>query len=262
MDLREHREHRRHAGSRHPWELVRPEIVRRLLPDSLAGGQPRVILDLGCGDAFVVQELADRFPAATFAAVDVELDDEFLPAIRARLAGRPIALYRTLDDARAAATRPADAVLLLDVLEHVADDVRFLEELRATGLMTAGTWMLVTVPAYQRLFSAHDRFLGHYRRYDPHVLRDRLSRAGFRVVDDGAFFGAALLYRWLQVLGEGVAGRPAPPTGIAAWRGGQLATALLTRLLLADFACGRLLRRAGIRVPGLSEYVLCQPSAS
>ena len=79
-------------------------------------------------------------------------------------------------------------VLLLDVLEHVEDDEGFLSQLRRSPLVGAGTLLLVTVPAHQRLFGSHDAFPRHYRRYDPKRLAERLAAAGFRVERAGEFF--------------------------------------------------------------------------
>jgi hypothetical protein len=262
VDLREFRDSRHGDAGRHPWELVRPDIIRRLLPAAVTPESSGLILDLGCGDAFVVEALSHAFPAATFAAVDVELNDELMQTIGAKLAGRRIALFRSLDEAGAHAGRPADVVLLLDVIEHIEDDVRFLQELRQTGLVGASTWMLITVPAYQQLFSTHDRLLGHYRRYDRQMLADHLSRAGYRIEDAGAFFGTALLFRALQLLRERWGGATPEATDVASWRGGPLITGLIRRMLLLDFGCSRLLHRAGIRLPGLSQYALCKPSVS
>lgn len=266
VDLREYRDSQRTASGRiagrHPWELVRPAIIRRLLATAVTPDTSGLILDLGCGDAFVVEALSHAYPAATFAAVDVELDDETRRAIAPTLAGRRINLYRSLDDAGAHEGGPADVVLLLDVIEHIEDDIQFLRELRQTRLVGPMTRILITVPSYQRLFSTHDRLLGHHRRYDRRMLVDHLHRAGYRVDDAGAFFGTALLFRTLQLLRERWGGAPRESTDVAVWRGGPVLTTSVRWMLQLDFACSRLLHRAGVRLPGLSQYALCRPSAS
>jgi hypothetical protein len=266
VDLREYRDNQRTASGRtagrHPWELVRPDIIRRLLPAAVTPDTSGLILDLGCGDAFVVEALSHAYPAATFAAVDVELDDELMAAIGSTLVGRRIRLYRSLDSVNDQEDRRAEVVLLLDVIEHIEDDIGFLRALRQTPLVGPATRVLITVPAYQRLFSTHDRLLGHYRRYDPHMLVDHLTRAGYDVDDAGAYFGSALLFRVAQLLRERWGGAPAVTTDVAAWHGGPVLTMLIRWMLWVDFGCSRLLHRAGIRLPGLSHYALCRPSAS
>ena len=262
MDLRERRELASSAAGRHPWELARLRVVERLLNSRLRGRQPELILDIGCGDAFVAEELSRLFPDAHIAAVDTELDDETTESLSARLSSRRVSLYRSLDEA-AAQHGPADIVLLLDVIEHIADDVSFLQVLRSSPLVTPQTMFLITVPAHQGLFCSHDVFLGHYRRYNNTLLRDHLAAAGYETDEVGYFFFTALGFRLLEAGKERwQSGSSHRATGLAAWQGGPLATTLVRLMLQADFACSRILRRVGLRLPGLSNYALCKTSAS
>src|SRR5690606_23374527 len=59
--------------------------------------------------------------------------------------------------------RRYDVVCALDVIEHLPDDREAAAWM--CGLLRPGGLLIVTVPAYQWLFSDHDRALGHYRRY-------------------------------------------------------------------------------------------------
>jgi len=74
----------------------------------------------------------------------------------------------------------AEVVLLLDVIEHVDDDVAALRAARAA--VGEGGLLVVTVPAYQWLWSGHDEVLGHRRRYTAAGLRAAVERAGFEVL--------------------------------------------------------------------------------
>ena len=76
-----------------------------------------------------------------------------------------------------------DVVVLLDVIEHLADPVQVLHSASA-ALQPAGG-MIVTVPAYPWLFGDWDRRLGHFRRYTAKTLRQDAEGAGLQV-------------RWLQ----------------------------------------------------------------
>ena len=70
-------------------------------------------------------------------------------------------------------------VVLLDVLEHVADPVKVLKEAAKT---LQGTGKIIfTVPAYPFLFSDWDERLGHYRRYTPSMMRDQVAAAGLKI---------------------------------------------------------------------------------
>lgn len=74
---------------------------------------------------------------------------------------------------------PSMAAGLFDVLEHIEDDLGFLESLRA--LLPVGARIFLTVPARSSLFSDRDRAVGHFRRYDARSLVALLERSGFRV---------------------------------------------------------------------------------
>jgi SAM-dependent methyltransferase len=68
------------------------------------------------------------------------------------------------------------AVVMLDVLEHMADPVRVLQN--AAQVLRPDGVLILTVPAYQWLFGRWDEILGHYRRYTRRGLRDHAAAAG------------------------------------------------------------------------------------
>ena len=98
--------------------------------------------------------------------------------------------------------RSFDLVTCLDVIEHTPDDVASLREL--LRVTRPGGWLVVTVPAYQLLWSSHDVANQHYRRY----RRSQLARRG-----DGRGLGAGrldLLQHPVVPAGRGRAGARAP----------------------------------------------------
>jgi SAM-dependent methyltransferase len=72
-----------------------------------------------------------------------------------------------------------DLLTCLDVIEHTPDDVVTLREL--ARVTRPGGWLLVTVPAYQVLWSRHDEVNHHFRRYGRRALRRAATRAGWEV---------------------------------------------------------------------------------
>lgn len=78
-----------------------------------------------------------------------------------------------------------DLVVALDVIEHVDDDVGALKSLAAC--VREGGALLLTVPAYQWMFSSHDVAHHHKRRYAKSELESRLLEAGCRVSRIGHF---------------------------------------------------------------------------
>ena len=240
MDLTE----RGDSGVRHPWEVQRLEAYRRILADHGALDARRV-LDVGAGDGWFSDRLTEHLPIdAEVVCWDVNYDDNDLEPSNPRL-------VRTREQPSAG----YDLVLLLDVLEHIEDPVTFFESVLGP-LTSPGTPVLVAVPAHQRLFGAHDEALGHFRRYGRRELLGQLD-PWIDTVEDGSLFTTLLLPRAVSVAVERIRRRPATidEHGVGRWNGGPLLTATVSRALAADACLGRAVRRAGVRLPGLSHWV-------
>lgn len=143
---------------RHWWFVARRRIMRRLVDEIMPAAHKTTIVDVGCGTGANAAALANGHACV---GIDtsrraVELAAERFPKVRF-LAGRaPDDLGAVLDHAR--------LFVLMDVLEHVADDFAMLSEL--LGASAVGSYFLLTVPADQSLWSEHDTSFGHHRRYD------------------------------------------------------------------------------------------------
>ena len=165
---------------RHWYFRGRLAVLLRVL-DRVLPPPPRRLLELGCGTGNVLQALG-RFGQA----IGVERD----PALRevGRGAGLDIREGSVPDDIPVGDAW-ADAVLLLDVLEHLEDDVAALRGARRP--LRPGGVMVITVPAYPWLWSGHDVALGHRRRYTARTLRGALVGAGL-VPEHLGYFNAVL----------------------------------------------------------------------
>ena len=73
-----------------------------------------------------------------------------------------------------------DAVVAMDVLEHVAEDEASLRFIK-TSLLKSGGLLLLTVPVFGWLWSPHDEVHMHMRRYTRPELRHKLESAGFTI---------------------------------------------------------------------------------
>ncbi|AHM60062.1 type 11 methyltransferase [Flammeovirgaceae bacterium 311] len=266
MDLKEVHEqiHTTGISRRHPWELARLEVVYALSATYLhkpEGGGVQV-LDIGCGDLFFCSNLAKKVKGAAIIAVDTALDQEELLALNKQYSRDNIRVFQNLEDVTGS-LQEAEVIFLLDVLEHIPDDAAFLEKLRLYPFITENTVLVITTPAFQSLFSSHDVFLDHYRRYSSESLSRVLKKSGFRILKNGYFFFSLLPVRLLQTVWEklrpGAAQRS--ETDAAAWKGGLLSTRLFQNMLLLDYKISALLGRAGIRIAGLSTYAICKRSA-
>jgi SAM-dependent methyltransferase len=86
-----------------------------------------------------------------------------------------------LHDYPGGGTEPFDTAIYINVLEHVADDAKELA-LVHNCLKTRGH-AIILVPALSILYSGYDKQLGHYRRYHRRELMDKVTAAGFTVVE-------------------------------------------------------------------------------
>jgi SAM-dependent methyltransferase len=148
------------------WHRVR----FRLVEQAAARTGADTVLDIGAGSG----QLGDWLHRSS---VPLEYRfGELSPLLEAALAARFGADRRADPDARIPA---ATIVTMLDVLEHIDDDLGVLRDIHRR--MTPGGQMLVTVPAFQWAFTSWDTSLGHYRRYSRPQLRSLARTAGFEV---------------------------------------------------------------------------------
>ena len=87
--------------------------------------------------------------------------------------------FRTVAGVADVADESLDYIYSSNVLEHIEDDVQALTDLRRK--LRPGGRLFLYIPAFQSLFSSLDEAVGHFRRYDRVLLRDRLQRSGFIV---------------------------------------------------------------------------------
>ena len=157
---------------RHWWfrgrrEILRSEIAGLPLPES-----PR-ILEIGAGTGGNLAMLS-RF--GTVRAV--EMDDYARSIARKRTEERIDIRQGHLPDG-IPFKEEFDLVCLFDVLEHVERDLDSLRAMRE--IVSPSGYMLLTVPAYSWLWSAHDERLHHFRRYTAAALRKLALEAGWTV---------------------------------------------------------------------------------
>lgn len=246
------------AFRRHPWEEARARFFGDLVVGQLGSSRPVRILDVGAGDGYLAGQLLPRLARGS----DVTCFDRNYAQPSLAAAPTPGVAFT--------ATRPVgrfDAVLMLDVVEHVLDDVTFVRDL-VGAVMADDAIAVVSVPAWMGLFTRHDVRLGHYRRYRPAELEALVRRCGLRSVGGGPLFSSLLLPRALTKLGElahGVRSAPAltvptgpADTGLGTWNGGPMLTRGLRAALELDGWLGRRLAEAGIRLPGLSAWILAR----
>lgn len=145
---------------------------------SLLGEQPiETLLDVGAGSGVFSHMLIDEGRASRAVCVDPNYDDAFILERKTK----------KVDFVRSAQTGNADTVLMIDVIEHVDDDVSLIREY--ANAAKPGSRFLISVPAFNFLWSAHDDFLEHRRRYTLETLQASVEAAGLSPVNLQYFFG-------------------------------------------------------------------------
>ena len=249
------------AGPRHPWEVGRAHFFRdRLVARAILC--PGIgVLDVGAGDGYLASILLSTLgPAGSVMCYDAHYQTDVLEKLR-----RQAAPQLTFTNQRP--ERAFDLVLLLDVLEHVADDDDFLAGV-VRDLVGPGGVLLASVPAWPGLFTEHDKMLGHQRRYRPARLQQLLRQCDLTVLDQGGLFHSLLALRGWEKLAElvrGIHSQPSPEsaplvadTAVAHWQGGPWLTRAVCKGLALDGALGRLCARAGVALPGLSAWAIAR----
>jgi SAM-dependent methyltransferase len=169
------------AEDRHWWYQGRRRVLERAI-ERLQLPPGARILDAGCGSGRNMVELA-RHGAVT----GVELSSTSAELARERSAGDVVegsVMDMPFDDGS------FDLSVSLDVIEHLPDDVAALAELRR--VTRPGGALLVTVPAYQWLWSGHDEVNHHHRRYNRRTLLAAAQAAGWQA-QATAHFNSLLL---------------------------------------------------------------------
>ena len=242
MDLKEFT--RTHA-KRHPWEIARLKALQKILGPLMYEGI--TALDVGCGDGFISGNIFNRLQNKSITAVDINLTEELISEL-GNLAEGMIYCREIPEQGR------YDLILLLDVLEHVQADQKFLTDIVDSHASQDGK-IVITVPAFQAMYGRHDLFLGHYRRYNLKELVALTTSCGLKVLSSGYLFSTLLLpkfvlYKLLNIVREW--------GGVGNWHRGEAITRVIGKVLDSDNSLLLSASRFGIKIPGLTGWVLCE----
>jgi hypothetical protein len=145
------------------------------------------ILEIGPGVGVNIQILQD------FGTVDIlEVDNYFIDVITRNSKLEVNAIYTSFSQI----TKKYDLVVFMDVLEHIEHYDKFLSDI--SNIMTSNSLGILSVPAYQSLFSKHDENLMHFRRYNWKLIRNQF-RSKFTILNGYGYNYFLLPIRYLQV---------------------------------------------------------------
>jgi len=155
----------------HPWWRARAALTLALL-DRLGVRPPATVFDAGCGWGVTLEALEKGGYHTT--AMDISRRTlELLDRPGRRL------IQADLTKPIPGATERYDAVLALDVIEHLDDDRGAVAWL--ASLVRPGKFLVLSVPALPELFTEFDGIQGHRRRYLPETLRAAFEGSGLQV---------------------------------------------------------------------------------
>ena len=175
----------------HWWWRVREEILLQKIRGMLAGAVGARILDVGCGAALFFDALQE------FGHVE-GIESDRAAVERSGKWQRQIVVGELDDSYRAEA--PFDLILMLDLVEHVHDPDRLLR--RAAQILTPRGRILVTTPAFNWLWTAHDDLNHHVMRYSATKMRQTAERVGLVTIETRYMFQSLVVPKLLTRIGE------------------------------------------------------------
>ena len=197
---------------------------------------PKRLLDVGAGSGFFSRHLLAN-GAQSALCVDVGYERTWDETV----GGKPV-LYRRDCDAT-----DCDLVLMMDVLEHVENDAGLVSHYATK--VPSGAHFLVTVPAFRFLWSGHDVFLEHKRRYTLGEIERTLRAAGLEIVKGAYYFG--LVFPLAAAVRLATRGDVTPRSSLK--KHGAVTNSLLTTACAVELPFLALNRLAG-----LSAFVLAR----
>ncbi len=184
------------AIDRHWYYRAKADVLLNLIQ----GCDVRSVVDVGAGSGYFSRQLLRKSAIREANCVDIGYEME----MSEQVCGKSIRYVRKLPRTN------ADLFLLMDVLEHVDDDVDLIRQ--CVQAADVGARFIISVPAFQFLWGPHDEFLEHRRRYTRRTLLDVVRKSGLEV--DSVFyyyagvFPIALIVRSFEVFASRL-GRPA-----------------------------------------------------
>jgi SAM-dependent methyltransferase len=152
----------------HWWFAARSAIVRRII-DKYGNLKPgETVLDIGCGTGAILKELSAKYNV-------VGLDMSPLAVEYSRKRGLKNVFQMPVQEFPREKFDVKTAILL-DVIEHIDDDVDVLRAARE--IVGPNGRVIVTVPAHMWMWSSHDVINHHKRRYTMGSLKESLEKAG------------------------------------------------------------------------------------
>jgi len=143
-----------------------------------------LLIDVGAGSALFSFELLKTYPKLSVIAVDTGYTIPKVVDTKNR-----ITYLRTGEEIS------GDIYLFNDVLEHVSNDIEMLSEYVSSAPVSSK--FLITVPAFMSLWSGHDVFLKHFRRYKRSRINKVIESSGLKVLKSQYLYVPLFPLAWI-----------------------------------------------------------------
>jgi SAM-dependent methyltransferase len=200
-------------------------------------------LEIGCGTGYVLSGVREAFPK--FSLAGSEISTAGLGFAAARLPG--VELFQ-MDGRSIPFENEFDVIGAFDVLEHIKEDEAVLSQMHK-AVRHRGGGLILTVPQHPFLWSQMDDYAHHARRYRARELRDKVERAGFRILRMTSFVSLLLPLMMLSRL------KQQTPEKIEAMSEFKI-NPLLNAALESTLSVERTMIRAGLSLPGGGSLLL------
>ena len=199
----------------HWWFVARRDVIQSFIKMQMPQSSTGKVLEIGCGVGGNVGLLSQ---SGQYRGIDMHK-----PAIDYCSEKYPqfeFQCTRVEDIPQEFNSNKFDSIYILDVLEHIDDQVAILKS--AQNYLTQSGKILVTVPAFEFLWSPHDEFVHHVRRYTKAGLKKVLEDSGYKVERISYFnsilFPLALIQRLgMRLLNRKLSTHLSTPPAIVNW---------------------------------------------
>lgn len=163
---------------RHWWYRARREVIAALIRRRVQPPADARLLEIGCGTGHNLEMLRQ------FGTVDALEVDETARTLAEKRLGKTV-FSAPLPDLAGIPERSYDVVAAFDVIEHIPDDVAAVSAM--ARLLKPRGKLVMTVPAHQWMWSAHDVVNHHQRRYSKAGLKRLLNGSPLKLESIGYF---------------------------------------------------------------------------
>ncbi len=146
------------------------------------------VIDFGSGSGFFAYELLKAFPELIEDVLLIDIG--YTEAEMAETKNAPVKKLRFIPEGI-----NDSIIIMMDVLEHIEDDYAILRDIKSR--LGYNAHFFITVPAFMSVWSSHDVYLGHYRRYTIPMVKKLLVETDCTIQSQYYIYGSIFPLVWM-----------------------------------------------------------------